>query len=161
MESCRSTTATTDPHQLGDAVLKPIWLEPYPEALLGAAGPIDPAARYDVRESVEIALVAAVNSALRRARASLNERVHRATQRQTVEALGDERVQKLLDSLVSAWERADVPAILDPAARRGVPTGRPHRTHARGRPDRGVHVVPRADARRAFRVAADFFVTDR
>jgi RNA polymerase sigma-70 factor (TIGR02960 family) len=140
--------ATTDPQQLGDAVLEPIWLEPYPDALLGAAGPTDPAARYDVRESVEIAFVAAlqhlpatqravlilrevlafsaaevarvlettvaaVNSALQRARAALDERVHRSTQRQTVEALGDDRVQKLLDSLVSAWERADVPALLD------------------------------------------------
>jgi RNA polymerase sigma-70 factor (TIGR02960 family) len=140
--------ATTDPRQLGEPVLEPIWLEPYPDALLGAAGPTDPAARYDVRESVEIAFVAAlqhlpatqravvilrevlafsaaevarllettvaaVNSALQRARATLDKRVHRQTQREVVATLGDERVEKLLRSLVSAWERADVPAILD------------------------------------------------
>lgn len=139
--------ASTDPRSLGEPVMEPIWLEPYPDALLGAAGPTDPAARYDVRESVEIALVAAlqhlpakqravvilrdvlafsaaevarmlettvaaVNSALQRARATLDERVHR-TQREVVAALGDERVATLLRSLVSAWERADVDAILD------------------------------------------------
>lgn len=140
--------ATTDPRHLGEPVMEPIWLEPYPDALLGAAGPTDPAARYDVRESVEIAFVAAlqhlpatqravlilrevlafsaaevarllettvaaVNSALQRARATLDKQVHAPTQREVVTALGDERVESLLQSLVSAWERADVPAILD------------------------------------------------
>jgi RNA polymerase sigma-70 factor (ECF subfamily) len=37
-----------------------IWLEPYPDTLLGAAGPTDPAARYDLRESLEVAFVAAL-----------------------------------------------------------------------------------------------------
>lgn len=140
--------ATTDPQQLGEPVLEPIWLEPYPDSLLGAAGPSDPAARYDVRESVEIAFVAAlqylpatqravlilrevlafsaaevarlleitvaaVNSALQRARVTLGRRVHSQTQREVVATIGDERVESLLRSLVSAWERADVDAILD------------------------------------------------
>jgi RNA polymerase sigma-70 factor (TIGR02960 family) len=139
--------ACTDPRSLGEPVMEPIWLEPYPDTLLGAAGSTDPAARYDVRESVEIAFVAAlqhlpatqravvilrdvlafsaaevarllettvagVNSALQRARATLEKRVHR-TQRKVVAELGDERVTTLLESLVSAWERADVDAILD------------------------------------------------
>jgi RNA polymerase sigma-70 factor (ECF subfamily) len=140
--------AVTDPRELGEPVLEPIWLEPYPEALLGSAGPVDPAARYDVRESVEIAFVAAlqhlpatqravlilrdvlafsaaevagvlettvpaVNSALQRARSSVDRRVQPQTQKETVAALGDGRVQELLDSLMAAWERADVPAILE------------------------------------------------
>lgn len=140
--------ATADSTNLGDAVLEPIWLEPYPESLLGAAGPADPAARYDVRESVEIAFVAAlqhlpatqravlvlrevlafsaaevaellettvaaVNSALQRARASLQARVHGSTQREVVASLGDQRVEELLRALVSAWERSDVAAIRD------------------------------------------------
>lgn len=140
--------STLDPQDLGEVVDEPIWLEPYPSAMLGS-GPADPAARYDARESVEIAFVAAlqhlpatqravlilrevlafsaaevaraletsvaaVNSALQRARASLDARLHRTgSQQDTINALGDERVQKLLDSLVSAWERADVPAIMD------------------------------------------------
>jgi RNA polymerase sigma-70 factor (TIGR02960 family) len=140
--------ATTDPRQLGEPVDEPVWLEPYPDALLGTAGPTDPAARYDVRESVEIAFVAAlqhlpatqravlilrevlafsaaevarvldttvaaVNSALQRARATLGERVHGRTQRDVVLALGDVRTEALLHSLVSAWNRADVDALLD------------------------------------------------
>ena len=139
--------ATDDPHQLGEPVMEPIWLEPYPETLIGSVGASDPASTYDVRESVEIAFVAAlqhlpatqravlilrdvlafsaaevadvldttvaaVNSALQRARASIKERTPPETQRETVRALGDEKVRALLDSLVSAWERADTDAIL-------------------------------------------------
>lgn len=140
--------AMADPWDLGEPVTDPIWLEPYPDALLGGVGPSDPAARYDVRESVELAFVAAlqhlpatqravlvlrevlafsaaevaqlldttvaaVNSALQRARATLEARVHARSQVEVIAALGDDQVQELLRSLVSAWERADVPAILD------------------------------------------------
>lgn len=140
--------AATDPQQLGDVVAEPIWLEPYPAALLASAGPADPAARYDARESVEIAFVAAlqhlpatqravlilrevlaysaaevasvlettvpaVNSALQRARASVDRRVPAQSQKETVAALGDDRTRELLASLMDAWERADVPAILE------------------------------------------------
>lgn len=140
--------ATLDPHQLGDPVDEPIWLEPYPDADLGTA-PLDPAARYDARESVEVAFiaalqhlpatqravlilrevlaftaaevaqilettVAAVNSALQRARAGLDRRPGaKPSQRQVRATLGDAQVRRLLDSLVDAWERADVPAIME------------------------------------------------
>lgn len=140
--------ATVDPQQLGEPIEGPIWLEPYPDTGLGTA-PLDPAARYDARESVEVAFVAAlqhlpatqravlilrevlafsaaevaaaleltvaaVNSALQRARASVERRLHdRPTQRRVRAALGDERVQRLLTELVDAWDRADVPAIMD------------------------------------------------
>jgi len=45
----------------GDPVAEPIWLEPYPEAelALAAAAP-SPEARYEVRESVELAFIAAL-----------------------------------------------------------------------------------------------------
>ena len=140
--------ATADPQQLGEPVLEPIWLEPYPDSLIGAAGSGDPASRYDARESVEIAFVAAlqhlpatqravlilrevlafsaaevatllettvaaVNSALQRARATMATRVLPLTQHQTVIGVGDERVDELLRSLVTAWEVADVDSILD------------------------------------------------
>ena len=39
--------------------------------------------------------------------------MHGRTQLAVITSLGDERIQDLLQSLVSAWERADVPAILD------------------------------------------------
>lgn len=140
--------ATSDPWDLGEPVTEPVWLEPYPDALLGNAGPSDPAARYDVRESVELAFVAAlqhlpatqravlvlrevlafsaaevaslldttvaaVNSALQRARATLGVRMHARSQVDVVATLGDDRVESLLRSLVAAWEAADVAAILD------------------------------------------------
>ncbi len=52
--------ATTDVHELGQPVTESVWLEPYPDAEIGQeGGATDPAARYELRESVELALVAA------------------------------------------------------------------------------------------------------
>lgn len=48
-------------HDLGDPVTEPVWLEPWPESMPGwAAHPADPAARYEIRESVELAFIAAL-----------------------------------------------------------------------------------------------------
>jgi len=153
--------ATESPHSLGEPVTEPIWLEPYPDALLGGAlgGPADPAARYDARESVELAFVAAlqhlpatqravlilrevlafsaaevarmlsitvaaVNSALQRARATLARHRPGPTQQATVAELGDERLRALVEEFVAAWERADVPsltALLTEDARLSMP----------------------------------------
>ncbi len=60
--------------------------------------------------------VASVNSALQRARATLADRTPRRTQRAERAALradgpGSER--DLIDSFVSAWERSDVPALVE------------------------------------------------
>jgi len=53
--------ATDSRGELGEAVMQPIWIEPYPDALLGSRIPgSDPASRYDVRESVELAFIAAL-----------------------------------------------------------------------------------------------------
>jgi RNA polymerase sigma-70 factor (ECF subfamily) len=150
---------TDSPHDLGEPVTEPIWLEPYPEALLGGAGPADPAARYDARESVELAFVAAlqqlpatqravlilrevlafpaaevarmlsitvaaVNSALQRARATLDRRRAGPSQQATLSAVGDGRLRALVDEFVAAWERADVPgltALLTEDARLSMP----------------------------------------
>ena len=46
-------------HDLGEAVTEAVWLEPYPEEMLGEAT-ADPEARYELRESVELAFVAAL-----------------------------------------------------------------------------------------------------
>jgi RNA polymerase sigma-70 factor (TIGR02960 family) len=56
---------------------------------------------------------AAVNSALQRARKAVDQRVPRTTQRAELEALGADGRRKLVDAFVAAWERADVPAILE------------------------------------------------
>lgn len=141
--------AYDSPHDLGEPVLEPVWLEPYPESMMAwATGPADPAARYEARESVELAFVAAlqhlpasqravlilrevlafpaaevaelldtsvasVNSSMQRARANLDQRVTGPSQQVTCRELGDDGKKALLDAFVTAWERSDVPAILE------------------------------------------------
>ena len=56
---------------------------------------------------------ASVNSALQRARKTVDERVPPATQRAELDALGPDGRRELVDAFVAAWERADVPALLE------------------------------------------------
>ena len=119
------------------------WLEPYPD--LGDSES-EPGARFERRESVELAFVAAVqhlparqravlvlrdvlgfsarevaealettaasvNSALQRARATLEARLPARSQQQTLRSLGDARARELVASYVAAWERHDIDAI--------------------------------------------------
>ena len=56
---------------------------------------------------------ASVNSALQRARAAVEQRVPARTQQAALAALGERRERELVGALVSAWERADVDALLD------------------------------------------------
>jgi RNA polymerase sigma-70 factor, ECF subfamily len=61
-----------DPHDgLADPVSEPIWLEPYPDANLGLQGPAGPDARYEQREAVELAFIAALQHLPARQRAVL------------------------------------------------------------------------------------------
>jgi RNA polymerase sigma-70 factor (ECF subfamily) len=52
----------TDPHVApGEPVVESVWLDPYPDEVLGLAdGRATPEARYELRESVELAFVAAL-----------------------------------------------------------------------------------------------------
>jgi RNA polymerase sigma-70 factor (TIGR02960 family) len=139
--------ARSDTADLGEPVLGPVWLEPWPDDL-PSDGEIDPESVYVRREDVELAFVAAlqhlpatqravlilrevlgfsaaetagilettttsVNSALQRARATVAQRVPDRTQQAERASLGPNGHQSLVDALVSAWERADVPALLD------------------------------------------------
>src|SRR3954462_15484387 len=136
-----STAPSTGPAQ---PITETVWLEPYPDTDLedGLAGP---EARYEQRESVELAFIAAlqnlpatqravlilrevlgfsakevaesldttvasVNSALQRARASVDERVPEQSQQETLRALGDDEVGELVARYVDAWEKQDVEA---------------------------------------------------
>ena len=135
-------------HDLGEPIAESAWLEPYPGSLVDGLGALDPAASYDLRESVELAFVAAlqhlpatqravlilrdvlafsaaevataldttvaaVNSALQRARASLEARRGPESQQQTLRDLGDAARAELVEAFMAAWERADVEALLD------------------------------------------------
>jgi len=136
-----------DPHQApGEPVVESVWIEPYPDEMLGLQdGYAPPDARYEQRESVELAFVAAlqhlpatqravlilrevlgfsaketaasldttvasVNSALQRARATVEQRVGERSQQATLRALGDEPLRELVERYVDAWERNDVQA---------------------------------------------------
>ena len=130
----------------GQPVVEDIWIEPYPDERYElSAGPAGPEARYEEREAVELAFVAALqhlpanqraalllrdvfgysaketaamletsvasaNSALQRARASVEERVPAESQQATLRALGDDQVRALVERYVDAWERGDIEA---------------------------------------------------
>ncbi len=54
-----------------DSVNDPIWLEPFPDEMLGLAGPAGPDVRYEQRESIELAFIAALQHLPARQRAVL------------------------------------------------------------------------------------------
>src|SRR5947208_1753436 len=61
-----------DPHNaLADPVTEAVWLEPYPDRRLALEGPAGPDARYEQREGVELAFIAALQHLPARQRAVL------------------------------------------------------------------------------------------
>jgi len=56
--------------------------------------------------------VASVNSALQRARASIEERVPDQSQAQTLRTLDDAEIEEIVKTYVDAWERNDVEAVV-------------------------------------------------
>jgi RNA polymerase sigma-70 factor, ECF subfamily len=139
-----STEPGTD---IGEPLVESVWIEPYPDEALGLAdGRATPEARYEQREAVELAFVAAlqhlpatqravlilrevlgfsaqevatslettvasVNSALQRARKSVDERLPDRSQQTTLRDLGDERIRELVAAYIDAWARGDVDAV--------------------------------------------------
>ena len=55
---------------------------------------------------------ASVNSALQRARASVDDKLPEQSQQQTLRELGDEKVRELVEDYVAAWERDDVDTVV-------------------------------------------------
>jgi RNA polymerase sigma-70 factor, ECF subfamily len=128
-----------DPHDSpGEPLVESVWVEPYP---------IAPEASYELRESVELAFVAAlqhlppnqratlilrevlgfsaqevadalgtsvasVNSALQRARKTIDERLPDQSQQATLRALGDDGIRELVERYADALERGDVDAVV-------------------------------------------------
>ncbi|HEX6585366.1 MAG TPA: sigma-70 family RNA polymerase sigma factor [Solirubrobacterales bacterium] len=139
-----------DPHDggVGEPLVESVWIEPYPDETLGIEeGYASPDARYEQRESVELAFIAAlqllpanqravlilrevlgfsaqetadtldtsvasVNSALQRARATIEKRLPEQSQQETLRALGDERLRELVEQYADAWERNDVDTVV-------------------------------------------------
>jgi RNA polymerase sigma-70 factor (ECF subfamily) len=138
-----------DPHEdPGEPLVESVWIEPYPEDVVGLEdGLAAPAARYEQREAVELAFIAAlqllparqravlilrevlgfsarevaeilettpasVDSAMQRARKTVEERLPERSQQAALRALGDERLNELVEQYVDAWERSDVEAVV-------------------------------------------------
>ena len=138
-----------DPHvPPGDPLVESVWIEPYADEQLGLEdGLAGPEARYEQREAVELAFIAAlqhlppnqraalimrevlgfsakeaaetletttasINSALQRARATIDQRLPEQSQQQTLRTLGDERVSEIVDAYVDAWGRGDIDAVV-------------------------------------------------
>lgn len=137
-----------DPHhRLAEAVSEPVWLEPYPDTDPGPEVFAGPDARYEQREAVELAFIAAlqhlparqravlvlrdvlglsaretahvlettpvsVDSALQRARKTVDERLPSRTQQETLRLIGDAELSRLVERYLVAWERHDVDAVV-------------------------------------------------
>jgi RNA polymerase sigma-70 factor (ECF subfamily) len=139
-----------DPHNdgLGLPPVESVWVEPYPDESLGLEdGFAAPEARYELRESVELAFIAAlqhlpanqraalilrevlgfsaqetadsldttvasVNSALQRARKTIDERLPEQSQQATLRSLGDERLRQVVEGYMDAMRRGDVDAVV-------------------------------------------------
>jgi RNA polymerase sigma-70 factor, ECF subfamily len=131
----------------GEPLAESMWVEPYPDEKLAVEeGYAAPEARYEQREAVELAFIAAlqhltprqravlvlrevlgfsarevsealettvasVNSALQRARKTIDERLPSRSQQATLRSLGDERARGLVERFIQAFEIGDVEAI--------------------------------------------------
>jgi RNA polymerase sigma-70 factor (ECF subfamily) len=147
----------------------PVWLEPYPDdAIQIADDAIGPEARYEQRETLELAFVAAlqhlpprqrvvfvlrdalgypaatvaemlsvspmsVNSALQRARETVDSRLPDHSQQEELRRLGDDRLRELVSSLVDAFENGHVGTILALLAEDAVFSMPPYPAWYRGR----------------------------
>jgi RNA polymerase sigma-70 factor (ECF subfamily) len=89
---------------------------------------------------------ASVNSALQRARATVAERVPGRTQQAELAALGPDGRRALVEAFVAAWERADVPALLELLAEDARFTMPPLPAWFHGRRDVGAFLAERVFA---------------
>jgi RNA polymerase sigma-70 factor, ECF subfamily len=127
-----------DPHDSpGVPVVENVWVEPYPDAELAyeqregvelafvaalqhlparqrAALVLFEALDFSAQE-VAVALdttVASVNSALQRARKTVDEKMPEQTQQETLRALGDEKVTEIVEEYMAALESGDVDRVV-------------------------------------------------
>jgi RNA polymerase sigma-70 factor, ECF subfamily len=140
----------TEPAQSSPgAAVEAAWVEPYPDDALDVPdGYAAPEARFEQREAVELAFIAAlqhlsgrqraalilrdvlgfsaretadaldsttasVNSALQRARRTVDERLPDRSQQATLRSLGDEGLRDFVQQFIDAFEHGEVEAILE------------------------------------------------
>ena len=130
---------SADPHDApGEPLAESVWVEPYPDppeasyeqresvelAFVAALQhlPANQRAALILREVLgfsaqEVAdaletSVASVNSALQRARKTVEERLPEESQQATLRTLGDERVTEIVERYMAALERGDVEALM-------------------------------------------------
>ena len=141
--------------EIGRPLVESALLEPYPDAASLADGYAAPESRYELRESVELAFVAAmqhlpanqraalilrevlgfsaqdvassmdttvasVNSALQRARKTVDERLPEQSQQTTLRALGDDGLRLTVEGYMDAMERGDVDQVVSMLAEEAV-----------------------------------------
>jgi RNA polymerase sigma-70 factor (ECF subfamily) len=152
----------------GDPVMESVWIEPYPDTAFGVEdGYAAPDSRYEQRESVELAFIAAVqhlpatqratlimrdvlgfsaqetaesletsvasaNSALQRARKTVDERLPERSQQATLRALGDDELSDLVEGYMEALQRGDVDRVVSMLAEDAVWSMPPLATWYRG-----------------------------
>ena len=155
--------------ELGQPLAESVWLVPYPDEAVGLEdGYASPEARYEQREAVELAFIAAmqhlpasqravlllrdvlgfsakeaagmlnttvasVNSALQRARRTVDQRRPARSQQATLRSLGDDRVRAIVARYLDAWERGDVDALATMLAKDATLSMPPYPTWWRGR----------------------------
>jgi RNA polymerase sigma-70 factor (ECF subfamily) len=152
----------------GEPLVESTWVEPYADEAFGVEdGFAAPEARYEQREAVELAFIAAlqhlpanqravlimrevlgfsaresaevletstasVNSALQRARVSVEERLPERSQQATLRTLGDDEIREIVESYMEAWEREDVDTVVSMLTEDAAFTMPPLRSWFRG-----------------------------
>jgi RNA polymerase sigma-70 factor (ECF subfamily) len=143
-----------DPHDaIAEPLVESVWIEPFAGVVL--ADLATPAARYEQREAVELAFIAAlqhlparqravlilrdvlgfsaretaktldttavsIDSALQRAHKAVDARLPQRSQQETLRSLEDGDLKQVVEGFVTAWERADVDAIVSMLAQDAV-----------------------------------------
>jgi RNA polymerase sigma-70 factor, ECF subfamily len=129
----------SDPHDgPGPPLVETVWIEPYPDApdasyeqresvelaFIAALQHLPARQRavlilrevlgFSAREVAEAldTTVASVNSALQRARKTIDERLPDQSQQATLRTLGDDQVRAIVERYMEAWERGDVDAVV-------------------------------------------------
>jgi RNA polymerase sigma-70 factor (ECF subfamily) len=150
---------SSDPHAgPGPPLVESVWVEPYPNdpeagyeqregvelAFIAALQHLPGRQRavlilrevlgFSAQEAAEAldTTVASVNSALQRARKTIDERLPAASQQATLRSIGDEELRAIVERYMDAWERGDVDAVVGMLADDATITMPPMATWFRG-----------------------------